>query len=60
MEIIRSLNRSWIYDTYLSLYEAIHPGEKSGGKCPGENVRGEMSRYANYRRCRDELVLMGH
>src|SRR6218665_3926508 len=33
MVIVRSLNRSWIYDTYLSLYRAIHPGEKSGRKC---------------------------
>jgi len=44
MEIVRSLNRSWIYNTYFSLYRAIHPGEKFGGKmfggkCPGGNVR---------------------
>jgi len=26
MEIVRSLNRGWIYDTYFSLYSAIHPG----------------------------------
>ena len=39
-EIVRSLNRSWIYDTYFSLYRAIHPGEKSG-----RNVRGEMTEY---------------
>src|SRR6218665_1139965 len=39
MEIVRSLNRSRIYDTYFSLYRAIHPGEKSG-ECPGE-----MSEY---------------
>jgi len=31
MKIVRSLNRDWIYDTYFSLYRAIHPGEKSGG-----------------------------
>jgi len=36
MEIGRSLNRSWIYDTYFSLNRAIHPGEKSGEKCLGE------------------------
>ena len=38
MEIVRSLNRSWTYDTYFSLYIAtcIHPGGK---------VRGEMSGY---------------
>ena len=34
MEIVRSVNRSWIYDTQFSLYRAFHPGEKSGGKCP--------------------------
>jgi len=34
MEIVLSLNRSWIYDTYFSLYRPIHTGEKSGGKCP--------------------------
>src|SRR6218665_1141016 len=36
MEIVRSLNRSWIYDTYFSLYRAtcIHPGGKFGGKYP--------------------------
>jgi len=38
MEVVRSLNRSWIYDTYFSLYRAIHPGEKSGGMSEG-NVR---------------------
>ena len=37
MEIVRSVNRSWIYDTQFSLYRAFHPGGKSGGgKCPGE------------------------
>src|SRR6218665_633874 len=30
MEIVRSLNRSWIYDTHFSLYTPIHPGESSG------------------------------
>src|SRR6218665_2130980 len=34
MEIVRSLNRSWICDTSFGLYRAFHPGEKSGGKCP--------------------------
>ena len=33
MEIVRSVNRSWIYDSHFSLYRPIHPG---GGKCPGE------------------------
>jgi len=31
MEIVRSVNISWIYDTYFSLYRANHPGKKSGG-----------------------------
>ena len=35
MEIVRSVNRSWIYDSYFSLYRPIHPG----GKCPGGIVR---------------------
>ena len=40
LEIVRSLNRSWIDDdTYFSLYRAIHPGKSSGGKCPGGDVR---------------------
>jgi len=39
MEIVRSLNRSWIYDTYFSYIELFIRGEKSGeemsgGKCP--------------------------
>jgi len=34
VEIVRSLNRSWIYDTYFSLYRGIRPGEKSGRRCP--------------------------
>ena len=46
MEIVWSLNRSWIYDTYFSLYRAIHSirGE-SPGEMSGRNVRGEMSGY---------------
>jgi len=36
MEIVRSVNRSWIYDSYFSLYRPIHPG----GNVRGENVRG--------------------
>ena len=34
MEIVRSVNRSWIYDSYASLYRPIHPGEMSRGNCP--------------------------
>jgi len=45
MEIVRSVNRSWAYDSYFSLYRPIHPGEMSGGKCPGGNVRSELSEY---------------
>src|SRR6218665_2086970 len=41
IDIVRSVNRSWIYDTYFSLYRAFHPG----GKVRGGNVRGEMSGY---------------
>src|SRR6218665_1549663 len=36
MDIVRSVNKSWIYDTYFSLYRAFHPGGK---------VRGELSGY---------------
>ena len=37
MEIVRYVNRCWIYDSYFSLYRPIYPG-----KCPGvENVRGD-------------------
>jgi len=40
MEIVRSVNRSWIYDSYFSLYRPIHPGGNvRGGKCPGRIVR---------------------
>ena len=34
MEIVQSISRSLIYDSYFSLYRPIHPGG---------NVRGEMS-----------------
>src|SRR6218665_3956350 len=41
MEIVRSLNRSWIYDTYFSLYrlELFIREKCPGRKCPGGNVR---------------------
>jgi len=51
METVRSLNRSWIYDTYFSFYRAIHPGEKSGAKCRGGNVRIPI-KHANVHSCR--------
>jgi len=38
MEIVRSLNRNWIYDTfpaYIELFIRGSPGDLSdGGKCP--------------------------
>jgi len=39
MEIVRSVNRSWIDDNYFSLYRPILPGvnvreKMSGGTCP--------------------------
>ena len=47
LEIVRSLNRSWIYDTYFSLCRAIHPGRKSGrGKCPGWEMFGYHKTYS--------------
>jgi len=33
MEIVQSLNRSWIDDIYFSLYRPIYPGEMFGGEC---------------------------
>src|SRR6218665_3263311 len=41
MEIVRSLNSSWIYDTYFSLYRAIHPG-KSRGKSSDTILKGRQ------------------
>ena len=35
MKIVRSVNRSWIYDSYFSLHRPIHPGEMSGGEMSG-------------------------
>src|SRR6218665_2935591 len=43
MEIVRPLNRSWICDTYFTLYRAIHPGERSGG-----NVRIPLIKNSIY------------
>ena len=39
IEIVWSLNRSWIYDTYFGLHRALLPGEKSGREMSGGNVR---------------------
>ena len=36
METVRSLNRSWIYDTYFSLYGAVHKVRHARG---GRGVR---------------------
>jgi|SRR6218665_818435 len=53
MEIVRSLNKSWIYDTYFSLYRPIHLGEKSGGKRPGGTVQipvgAHLSEYFGFK-----------
>ena len=38
MDIVQSVNRNWIYDTYLSLYRALHPG----GKVRQGNVWGDV------------------
>jgi len=45
MEIVLSVNRSWIDDAYFSLYRYIHPGGKVRGECPGGNVRIPLRRY---------------
>jgi|SRR6218665_2380557 len=44
MEIIRSLNRSWIDDTHFSLYRPIHPKGKVRGKCPREKCTDTLDR----------------
>ena len=36
MKKVRSVNRSWIYGSYFSIYRPIHPRG---------NVRGELSEY---------------
>ena len=41
MEIVRSVNTSWIYDTYSSAYVELF----MGGKVRGEKCPGEMSGY---------------
>jgi len=51
MEIVRSLIRSWIYDTYFSKYRAIHPGESPGG-----NVRWWYVRISYDLSCRPTLL----
>src|SRR6218665_3304088 len=40
MEIVQSANRSWIYDSYFSLYRPINPVDMCG-----VNIRGELSEY---------------
>ena len=39
MEIVRSVNRSLIYDSYFCVYRPIHPGG---------NVRGDIVRIPFY------------
>ena len=43
MEIVRSVNRSWGYDSYFGLYRPIHPG----GNVRRE-MSGELSEYRFY------------
>jgi len=42
MEIVQSLNRSWIDDAYFSLYRStcIHPGGKFWGELSGREMSG--------------------
>jgi len=49
MELVLSLNRSWIYDTDFSLYRPIYTGRMSGGemswwKCPDKTVQKKLFR----------------
>ena len=44
VEIVRSLYRSWLYDSYFSLYRPIHPG-KSPGEMSGEKCPDTMKNY---------------
>jgi len=39
MEVAQSVNRSWICESYFSLYRPIHPGEMSGGNCPNTDKK---------------------
>src|SRR6218665_3564936 len=52
MEIVRSLNRSWIYNAYFSLYRPIHPGGKVQGKSP-DTVRKSMRTTVRFLNLRD-------
>ena len=53
MEILLSVNRNWIYDSYFSLYRPIHPGEMSGR----EMSEGELSEY--HLECRPHTWITG-
>src|SRR6218665_2322140 len=48
MEIIWSLNRSGIYDTYFSLNRAIHPGGKVRGECPDTHISNPLIHWSSY------------
>ena len=50
MEIVLSVNRSWIDDAYFGLYRPIHPGEKSWGESWG-NVRIPTSSTMQPNKC---------
>ena len=52
MEIVLPVNRSWIYDSYFSLYRPIHPGGNVRGNCPDtpceSRVRGGRPSFRQY------------
>src|SRR6218665_2082202 len=60
MKIVRSVNRSWIYVSYFSLYRPIHPGEMSGGggKCPLGNCPNTIIAPAVLIFCTDMITLI--
>ena len=38
-KLVRSVNRSWNHDVYLSLGRNIHPGINARGKCPNAMIK---------------------
>ena len=66
MEIVRSVNVSWIDDTYFSLYRAFHPGGKSGGsvrgevygrKCPGTHLVHESFHLSSFYTSTNSVII---
>jgi len=45
MEIVQSLNRSWIDDNYFSLYKPIHHGGHVQGEMSGRNSQIPLFSY---------------